>query len=1642
MYDDNHSENIEDSLNEENNNLNPLINLDLSLNNGKKASLSIYKGDNIRIKVNEFCKNHRISPKDEKVLIKRIRKELGITNSKNNFINQDDNQQTLPINKTIKESNIMQNNPQKFIDYIAKEKNKLDHIFNESESFSVNESQKRSNNNYESLIKEYKGDGIDKIYVDSESSDNKDNSNQRNSAINSKYNNSNTDNKNNNPNNNIKINNKIDNKNITNNNNYNTNVIQSPYKVINNNLLNQNKSNNLNSLNNIENGVKNNNNINNHNVNNKILTNAQLQAIYQIKNQKSNNYYTNINNTSHIPNNPNNLYNGNNLLLNKVNNLYNNNLNHININNNINDFHINRQSNKFNSDYYTKNNNEIIYNNQGYNLKNIFQNLNQNNVALGLINNKKKEPSYINYNTNQNQIQSNPINSIITPKIQFVNIKNNNNIVKKIPQPIPYNIVQNENNNIINEIKNGKESIIYNYQQNEINNQYNNNLNNKHESIIYNIESNKINQNGSNLLNFNQNDIKNEFNNFNNNQIEYIVLDNNLYNKNNKNNIIVTDLNNNKNGTYINYNNANIQEKIIINDQTKQNLNSNDKINNELNEYNNYDILNNQFIEINNNNIKKEIVQFNKEESINNSILKYHTNNQNNQLQIYENIQQNDGTNINPNYLNHQITDYSFKDNSNSQKAEYANYDIGKNNNNLQYLIKDNKKMEKINNNIDNNIQYINNYEMNKNIIENNIFVNNKKRIDNVNLNNNNIIIPKNNQDLNNNTNIKNNQNIIYNNIKDNNINKNLNLNNNKEIENNKNQIQINNENNTFIKNINQKKEIYSPIIHKNNLNNNYKSNINNNIIPKEIEKNNSQSPNINELNEKIYENYNTKTENLDSPSWQKSIISNFNKNESIYNSNLIKEEYSCEIKSTEKKDKISMQKESINYINNQNNDINEEKEPQDNNKKKRLKKYELPRDSDEINYKESQTQYDNISSTSKKNINNTSHESNNIIIKESSNENSFSKNNYNKNIKKINNIKKRKNNKIINEDELNNSLSNSNNKNYDIKDLLDNTNNKNKNEHNNKNSNINNNYNTIDFSENDDIDDSSIRNEKVINNLDKELVVNRPNYKKKEKIESLSFLQSKLTKNNKINNNNKIDREKIEDNHQKIYSKIKPMKVLTFQINEFKNNNIDKKSNSSDTNQTRYKINNKNKFVGIRLYEQYMDKLSKNKQLEEEKSKEIISIPAINKNSRRIIERLRKIGDNKTEKRLINNRYNKNQKHFIDNADNDFRNKTKSPFRPKGNSKTKSIDNKNKKSTNNNTKNLKNRVIYKVFDLEKEFGKSNRSISNEDTNKNSFINFEESRDNSNIINNYETHNKSLFINQKYDKYTLSDENKTPKKQLNIDSESINKELYNSKVEKKDSKQTKNFENYTKEALLTDHNNINTHMKTKTNLNNMKKKKLFNDDRRAVTPIRQNNYNTFDYLVYETEKEKKNKKRNNLNIKRNYPLKSQISLNKYFKYSKKEKDFVYRISKTKTLNSSNNNQKNIYIPREQNNKKTFRQKISRGKDINIDKTTYVGKINLQRIKTEGEKEKKNFNQKSSDNGMTSKYKKYRELFDLLDSRKNGYISNTQIKLSKIDENILKIISPILEELNQTKKQMDFKEFCVKVDKLITEKRVV
>ena len=524
----------------------------------------------------------------------------------------------------------------------------------------------------------------------------------------------------------------------------------------------------------------------------------------------------------------------------------------------------------------------------------------------------------------------------------------------------------------------------------------------------------------------------------------------------------------------------------------------------------------------------------------------------------------------------------------------------------------------------------------------------------------------------------------------------------------------------------------------------------------------------------------------------------------------------------------------------------------------------------------------------------------------------------------------------------------------------------------------------------------------------------------------SQSLISTQVNKNktnkkiNKFNNNNNIYQKTDINNYKKYNPNKKPMKVLTFKKNEFNMNYINKRNNSSGENRNRNRFNNsKTKFGGERLYEQHMKKMQKQEQMKErllkekleEENKEFYYNPKINENSRRIVERLRNNeGEDKVEERLLNYGYNKKQKHLIQHANNDIRSKTISPFKPKINANSRNIANKNKKNRINETnyiiKEKKKRINYKKIDLDKEFGKRNRSIGEEHRNKNSFINFDNAKNSDKInninisknknknpfkkanINNDNNYNVNTYRNSKYDNNTYSDENKATMSQLNktLELNNVYKELYNSIDEKIDSDLTRFF-NSDANSNLTE-NNVSIQNKTKSNLSDIKKKNLFNEERRAVTPPSySNNYNAFDYLYYESERlGEKNKKKQELNFKRNHPFRPRISPYSQQLKKKKEttKEFLNRISKNleeiKIINNSNMpkiNKKNKFI--EQNNKNDFRPKITRGPkspnqrnissnlDGYYDQRLTKEKKDLQRMKKEEEKEKKNiYNQKSKD----------------------------------------------------------------------------
>ena len=69
-----------------------------------------------------------------------------------------------------------------------------------------------------------------------------------------------------------------------------------------------------------------------------------------------------------------------------------------------------------------------------------------------------------------------------------------------------------------------------------------------------------------------------------------------------------------------------------------------------------------------------------------------------------------------------------------------------------------------------------------------------------------------------------------------------------------------------------------------------------------------------------------------------------------------------------------------------------------------------------------------------------------------------------------------------------------------------------------------------------------------------------------------------------------------------------------------------------------------------------------------------------------------------------------------------------------------------------------------------------------------------------------------------------------------------------------------------------------------------------------------------------------------------------------------------------------------------------------------------------------------------------KLEEYKNIFDELDSDFDGIITSKKIKLSSIDNDLLKTLTPILEVLQKKNITMDFNLFCNWLDKILTKNK--
>ena len=164
-------------------------------------------------------------------------------------------------------------------------------------------------------------------------------------------------------------------------------------------------------------------------------------------------------------------------------------------------------------------------------------------------------------------------------------------------------------------------------------------------------------------------------------------------------------------------------------------------------------------------------------------------------------------------------------------------------------------------------------------------------------------------------------------------------------------------------------------------------------------------------------------------------------------------------------------------------------------------------------------------------------------------------------------------------------------------------------------------------------------------------------------------------------------------------------------------------------------------------------------------------------------------------------------------------------------------------------------------------------------------------------------------------------------------------------------------------------------------------------------------------------------------------------------------EFIARMAKNKNENQEIKISKKSNKPRDpKTGKPLFRPNISRGpkdasqREVSVNLDSYYDKKLLQ-DKNEAHssemyntlEKKKLVLERSMEIIMKMKFERYKEIFNLLDSDQDGLISYNRIKLSSLDQDLLQAMTPLLEDLQASKDNMTFKQFCIKVDRLLSVK---
>jgi hypothetical protein len=553
---------------------------------------------------------------------------------------------------------------------------------------------------------------------------------------------------------------------------------------------------------------------------------------------------------------------------------------------------------------------------------------------------------------------------------------------------------------------------------------------------------------------------------------------------------------------------------------------------------------------------------------------------------------------------------------------------------------------------------------------------------------------------------------------------------------------------------------------------------------------------------------------------------------------------------------------------------------------------------------------------------------------------------------------------------------------------------------------------------------------------------------------QNYNFANPKIIKSSRKNKDNNFsplqtDGSKSQTSFSNfaIDNKINPKTTKSNFTNTFDTTNKNK-VNASQLSINKSKSNISQESVpGERLYRQHIEKLHKkvehvnNIKDERRKSeiKELQSKPTINKKSSKMIEN----SPDKVvvEERLLN--YGKTKMaNLVKQQAKKILVEKENRFIPAVGERSREIAEVKKKDRLN--------MLNKVAARGEDYVNSDEEIQIDINDKS----FKKSQ-----VSNSDNNNNNL-------NYVNKSRNKTP------DNKSTNKITKNIKLQEsskiktnfnsnKDTERSKSFlgnssrlsSNYiiTRSDLNVSKYNRN---KTPTKINTTIKKST------SATPIKYNpEKNIHDFLYMETKlKQDQKMQLEKLHMDKLCPFTPYIpeSVRGLVKRKKETQEELTR----RLINSKKESEEQLVKQRRQNDapidKKTgrplYRPTVGRGpidpktREVTVNLDGYYDK-KLLSFKTKVHEEemlnnlekKKIFLEKSMKSILKMKIEKYKEVFDMLDSDKDGLISSKNIRLSALDSEMLYSLTPLLEEIQKKSLQMNFKDFCLHADKFLAVK---